>query len=236
MRFLRFIVGLSGSVVGFGGWTSAGAGELHGYLTLGSDYVFRGVSQSNESPTVQGGLDFAHPGGVFMGLFIARIDFPTSPFRPDPGRIETDAYVGYSRPASRDWVWDVALLHYEFPDSSGSNSSYQELAFNLHLRDQARLGATVSDDARTGRTSAWTVEIELRQPFGKRAQVSGTLGRYEFERTDWRDYLYWDLGVSTIIGSLTLDVRYFDTSSEAATFAGPLLTRGRVVGSVSVGF
>ena len=221
-------------------WLLAGAPvrahELHGYLTLVSDYVFRGASQSNEDPTVQAGVDYLHPSGVFAGAFAARTEFPENSFGSSPGSIELDAYLGYSRAAGRDWSWDVAALRYDFPDSTGFDYSYDELAANLHFRDVLRLGATVSDDAGASNASGWTAEIELRRSLGDRFQLSGSLGHYEFERTDWSDYLYWDVGVSATAGRFTFDVRYFDTDTEEAGFAGPELTRGRLVGSISLGF
>ena len=221
-------------------WLLAGAPvrahELHGYLTLVSDYVFRGASQSNEDPTFQAGLDYLHPGGVFAGIFAARTEFPGNSFGSNPGSIELDAYLGYSRAAGRDWSWDVAALRYDFPDSTGFDYSYDELAANLHFRDVLRLGATVSDDAGASNASGWTAEIELRRQLSDRFQLSGTLGSYEFERTDWSDYIYWDVGISATVGRFTFDVRYFDTDTGEAGFAGPELTRGRLVGSISLGF
>ncbi len=212
------------------------AHEFHGYLTLVSDYVFRGASQSNGDPTVQAGLDYVHPGGVFAGVFAAHTEFPDNSFGSNPGSIELDAYLGYSREIARDWSWDVAALHYDFPDSTGFDYSYRELIANLHFRDTFRLGATVSDDAGAGGASGWTTEIELRRSLSDRYQVSGSLGYYEFGRNDWDDYLYWDLGVSAVAGPVTFDLRYFDTNGSEAGFAGPKLTGSRLVGSVSVGF
>lgn len=212
------------------------AQELHGYLTLGSDYVLRGVSQSNGDPTVQAGLDYLHRSGVFAGLFAARTDYPDSPFGSNPGDIELDAYLGFSRTAGRHWSWDAAALHYDFPDSFGFDYSYNELAANLHFRDLLRLGATVSNDAAASGASGWTAEFGARRAFGKRLQASGALGHYDFKRTGWEDYRYWDLGVSAVVGAFTFDVRYFDTSSGAESRAGSRLTRARVVVSVSAGF
>jgi uncharacterized protein (TIGR02001 family) len=221
-------------------WLFAGgcahAHELHGYLTLASDYVFRGASQSNEDPTIQAGVDYLHPGGVFAGVFAAHTDYPRNSFGSNPGDVELDAYLGYSHTVGRDWSWDVAAVHYDFPDSTGLDYSYNELAANLHLRDVLRLGATVSNDAGAGGANGWTAEIELRQSLDERFQLSGSLGRYEFARSDWSDYLYWDLGVSAIVGHWTFDLRYFDTDGDRAGFAGPELTDARLVGSVSVGF
>jgi len=212
------------------------AHEFHGYATLVSDYVFRGASQSNEDPTIQAGVDYVHPGGVFAGAFAARTEFPENAFGSNPGSIELDAYLGYSRAAGTDWSWDVAALHYDFPDSRGFDYSYDEFAANLHYRDVLRVGATVSDDAGAGGASGWTAEVELRRSLGRGFQLSGSLGNYEFSRPDWRDYRYWDIGVSATAGYFTFDVRYFDTSGDEAGFAGPQLTGSRLVGSVSVGF
>ncbi|MGH8251591.1 MAG: TorF family putative porin, partial [Steroidobacteraceae bacterium] len=206
----------------------ARAHELHGYFTVVSDYVFRGVSQSEEDPTVQAGIDYLHPVGIFAGAFVARTDFPGSPFGSNPGAVEFDAYLGFGRASGGDWAWDVAALSYEFPESTGFDYSYQELAANLHFRDILRLGATVSDDAAASSASGWTVEIELRRPLGDRFQLSGSLGHCEFERTDWGDYRYWDIGVSTVAGPVTFDLRYFDTSGDvAASFLDPSLARAR---------
>lgn len=212
------------------------AHELHGYLTLTSDYVFRGVSQSNEDPTIQAGLDFLHSGGVFAGLFAARTDIPENSFGSNPGEIEFDAYLGFGRAAGRHWSWDIAALHYDFPDASGFDYSYNELVANLHFRDILRLGATVSNDAAASGAHGWTAEIGLRHALGERFQLSGTVGHYDFERAGWEDYRYWDLGVSATVGPVTFDMRFFDTSGETQPLVSPRLTRGRVVGSVSAGF
>ena len=224
--------GLAGLLAGM----TAHAHEFHGYLSVVSDYVFRGASQSNEDPTVQGGLDYAHPGGIFAGIFATGTDYPENDFGSNPGSFEVDAYLGYNRAASRDWSWDVSALHYDFPDSTGFDYSYDELAVNLRFRDVLRIGVTVSDDAGGGGSSGWTAEMELRQVLPRGFLVSGSLGRYEFARGDWDDYLYWDVGVSAVAGELTFDLRYYDTDERYAGFAGESLTGSRLVGSVSVGF
>jgi uncharacterized protein (TIGR02001 family) len=215
---------------------AAAAGEFHGHLTATTDYVFRGVSQSNTNPTLYGGLDYAHDSGVFAGLFAAAIDYPDTPFKADTGQMELDLFVGFSRPAGRDFEWDVSLIHYQFLESGSSNDNYQELALNLHYRDIARIGVAASNDAAAGGSSGWIAELELRHPLGGRYQTSGTIGRYSLAHERWRSYLYWDLGVSAVFDPVTFDLRYYDTSHEAVTFAGERLTEARVVASLSVGF
>ena len=215
---------------------SASAHELHGYLSLVTDYVFRGVSQSHEDPTLQAGLDYTHAKGLFAGVFVARTKFPDSPFATNQGNIEIDGYLGYRRNAGRDWSWDVAAVRYEFPDATGFDYSYNELAANLHFRDVLRIGTTVSNDADAGGENGWTVEIELRRPLGDRFLLSGSLGHYALEQARWEDYRYWDLGVSAEAGEFTFDIRYFDSTSGIESFNDARLTGPRLVGSASVGF
>jgi len=136
------LLGRSLGVFAVAGAGAAPADDWHGYVTVASDYVFRGVSQSDEQPSLQGGLDYSHPSGFFAGLFAAGIDYPETTFRADPGTIEVDAYVGYTRPAGRDFSWNVAFYHYEFPDSEALDKNYQELGFDLYYRDVARFSTT----------------------------------------------------------------------------------------------
>ena len=40
-----------------------------------SDYAFRGVSQTNEGPAFQGGVDFSHDSGFYAGVWASNVDF-----------------------------------------------------------------------------------------------------------------------------------------------------------------
>lgn len=232
----RHCIACGCGIVGLCAGGAAGAQELHGYLSVVTDYVFRGVSQSDEEPTLQAGLDYTHARGFFAGVFAARTKFPDTPFGTNQGGVEIDGYLGYRRNAGRDWSWDVAAVRYEFPDSTNFDYSYNELAANLHFRDGLRIGTTFSNDADAFGGNGWTAEVELRRPLGDRFLLSGSLGHYALELAGWVDYQYWDLGVSAEAGAFTFDVRYFDSTSGAESFNDARLAGSRLVGSVSVGF
>jgi hypothetical protein len=46
-------------------------------VALTTDYVWRGISQTNEDPAIQGGFDFEHPSGVYLGVWGSNVDFDT---------------------------------------------------------------------------------------------------------------------------------------------------------------
>lgn len=89
--------------------------SLTGNLTFTTDYVFRGVSQTNEDAAVQGGFDYAHsPTGLYVGTWASNVSFP-------PGSLELDVYGGWTRTWG-DFGVNVGLLHYDYPGNSALNT------------------------------------------------------------------------------------------------------------------
>lgn len=76
-----------------------------------SDYRYRGISQTRLDPTLQGGVDFSHPSGVYVGVWASGIKW----IRDAGGdaRVEADFYGGYKRTLG-DFGIDVGVLRYQY--------------------------------------------------------------------------------------------------------------------------
>jgi hypothetical protein len=59
-------------------------------LTVASDYVFRGISQTNHLPALQGGFDWRPPSGFFASMWGSNVQLPGS-----TATLQLDGYVGY---------------------------------------------------------------------------------------------------------------------------------------------
>jgi uncharacterized protein (TIGR02001 family) len=59
-----------------------------------TDYRYRGISQTRLKPAVQGGLDFAHKSGFYLGAWASTIKWIEDSGGPD-GKVELDLYGGY---------------------------------------------------------------------------------------------------------------------------------------------
>jgi len=105
--------------------TSMQAAEISGNVTLASDYVYRGVSQTSEEPTIQGGFDVTVENGVYAGIWASNISFD--------GSVEVDYYIGFSNDILEDWSYDIGLIHYDYPNQvvASPDSDFQELYFSL---------------------------------------------------------------------------------------------------------
>jgi uncharacterized protein (TIGR02001 family) len=75
-------------------------------LTLATDYLFRGVSQTQTNPAIQGTLDIEHDIGLYVGGFASNVDFAA----PADANIEMDALFGYRREIF-GIKWDIGAIY-----------------------------------------------------------------------------------------------------------------------------
>lgn len=80
-------------------------------VTLATDYRFRGISQTFKEPTIQGGFDYAHSSGFYVGNWNSNV----SDHSFTDGSIEMDLYGGYKFAVTKDFTADIGALHYYYP-------------------------------------------------------------------------------------------------------------------------
>ena len=90
---------------------------ITGNAGLFSDYRFRGISQTNEKPAFQGGIDISHASGFYVGNWNSNVD---SAFF-NGANIEMDFYRGYKLPLG-DFTFDVGALYYHYPGSGAGGT------------------------------------------------------------------------------------------------------------------
>jgi len=105
-------------------------GPVTANVTLASQYRYRGISQSNSLPAIQGGFDYAHESGFYIGNWNSSISWisdgyssPTSPNVTPSAPIEMDFYAGYKKEVTEGLTLDVGLLEYYYPTKNLIGSS-----------------------------------------------------------------------------------------------------------------
>jgi uncharacterized protein (TIGR02001 family) len=99
-----------------------------GAVTLASDYLFRGASQTNQKPAVQAGLEYAADNGVYAGTWGSNISWLSdlsAAGTPVSSSLELDLYGGYRGKFSDRLSYDVGALYYWYPGDypAGFNSA-----------------------------------------------------------------------------------------------------------------
>jgi uncharacterized protein (TIGR02001 family) len=80
-----------------------------------SDYRYRGISQTRLKPALQGGIDFAHSSGLYLGAWASTIKWVKDAYGNAP--LELDLYGGYKGEIVKDVAYDVGVLQYVYANA-----------------------------------------------------------------------------------------------------------------------
>ena len=92
-------------------------------VTVVNDYRYRGIDQSNGKPAIQGGFDYAHESGLYIGNWNSSISWVGDNFKTSGGvatsaPIEMDFYGGFKKELiGEGFASDVGVLQYYYPNS-----------------------------------------------------------------------------------------------------------------------
>ncbi|RTL42224.1 MAG: hypothetical protein EKK49_01125 [Rhodocyclaceae bacterium] len=90
-------------------------------VTLASEYIYRGIGQTNRKPAIQGGFDYAHSSGLYVGTWASNVSWLTDGSPTVSNSIEMDFYGGFKNTVG-DFGYDVGLLQYFYPGSGYGNN------------------------------------------------------------------------------------------------------------------
>jgi uncharacterized protein (TIGR02001 family) len=87
--------------------------SFSGNLSLVSEYRYRGIAQTDMRPAVQGGFDYSHASGVYVGTWASNVSWLSDTGAAN-NSLEWDFYGGYKH-AFGDFGMDVGVLYYYYP-------------------------------------------------------------------------------------------------------------------------
>ena len=102
-------------------------------VTVVNDYRYRGISQSNFQPAIQGGFDYAHESGFYIGNWNSSISWLSDGYSVAPSAaspttisapVEMDFYAGFKKELiAPGFASDIGVLQYYYPISGSLNAS-----------------------------------------------------------------------------------------------------------------
>jgi uncharacterized protein (TIGR02001 family) len=202
------------------GATIACAGAAHAEISanvqLTTDYIFRGVSLSNNNAAIQGGFDWSND-QFYVGTWGSSLN----------EGVELDVYAGWT-PSTGPIDWDLGIITYNYPgaDDDGAEFDYYELKGQgtWNINDQWKAGAAVyySPDnyGDTGDARYWEVNGEY--DYNDMWHFTAAYGNQEVQNpggpgTPRDDYNTWNIGTTVALHGFELDLRYNDTDIDAGS-------------------
>lgn len=93
----------------------ASAHTVTGNVSLVTDYLYRGISQTGQRPAIQGGFDYAHASGFYAGAWGSNISWLSDGGVANNASLELDTYLGFKNSFATDFSYDVGFLRYNYP-------------------------------------------------------------------------------------------------------------------------
>lgn len=115
-------------------------GEFSANVTLATDYAFRGISQTDEQPAIQGGFDWSHDAGPYLGVWASNVDFNDN----DQASTEMDFFGGFAG-EYRNISYDIGAIYYLYPGADTARDyDYWEIAAAASYSPLANMEAGIS--------------------------------------------------------------------------------------------
>jgi uncharacterized protein (TIGR02001 family) len=159
--------------------SGAAAAEFSANIAATSNYVWRGATQTDDAAAIQGGLDYAHDSGFYVGTWASNVDFGNG------GEVEVDLYGGYSGEMA-GVGYDVGVIYYAYPDSDDAN--FTEIALGVSFSMfSAGINYTIDSEVDDTAGAEGFIEGDLYYYAGASFEVAptwtigATIGYYDFE-------------------------------------------------------
>ena len=191
---------------------------------LYSQYIFRGLTQTGEEPAIQGGVDFTHSSGFYLGAWASNISWLEDDGLYKNSSLELDLYGGYASTIGDTGIgYNVGLLQYIYPgdkqpsvyDRAETTEIYAALSYAWV---QAKISVAASDlFGVKDSDGSYYAELNANYPIGDTGfTVIGHVGYQDFagSANDPLSYTDWKLGLSKAFSNgVTVGAYYTDTDS-----------------------
>jgi len=204
-----------------------------GNMTLVSEYRFRGIDQTFGKPAIQGGFDYTHASGVYLGNWDSNVSqgagYPG-------GNLEMDFYGGYKK-AFGDFGLDVGAIYYYYPGSDANASPGLALS-NPHSPGTTNSGTVHNFEGYVGGSWKWislkgfyaftdyfkvpdtkhTYYIDLSGTYdlGNGWGVNGHVGHLKVHNFSEADYTDYKAGVTKDLTGWTLGASLIGTNAKGS--------------------
>ncbi|MBF0427773.1 MAG: hypothetical protein HQL94_02525 [Magnetococcales bacterium] len=214
--------------------TKVGDFDIGSNMSMTTNYVWRGVSQSDKHAAVQGGITVNHATGLYAGAWASSVDFDDN----SEASMELDLFGGFAYEFSSGLKLDVGVIHYDYPGAAGRlqydfNEVYLGGSYKINGLGMSAKYSYSNDffgpslSVSSNNKSAYYVEgaltYDLPQEFVVAAHYGYTAGK-NFDNpatvgnpNSYNDYSF---GVSKEILGFSVDLSFYGTDRDGRILSG----------------
>lgn len=126
--------------------SSTAMAELSANAGVASNYIWRGVTQTNDAAAGWGGIDYGHDSGFYAGTWVSNVAFGNAA----GAGYEMDVYAGFGGEAG-SVGYDVGVISYQYPLAPNTNFTEVYASGTISM---FTLGLAYTADAASGNADA----------------------------------------------------------------------------------
>ncbi len=202
--------------------------SLSANVGLTNNYIFRGISQTGGDAAIQGGLDYSHSSGVYVGTWASNVGWIEDFQGYASGNVEIDLYGGFRGGLGETGVsYDLGVIRYIYPGKRGGavDADTTELYVGLGWKwFGAKYSYGVSNQVFgfDNADGSGYLDLSVSLPVGETGLTAGAhWGTFNFKNNgaqdydDWKISLAYDVGkLSKVTSDVTVGVAYTDTNAK----------------------
>ena len=195
-----------------------GVWSVEGGVTGVSDFVWRGVTQTDGEPALQGEVTVSHASGFYAGAWASTVDFGD----PDDGiDHEIDLYAGWAGELGEGTELDLSVTRVRYPGvNEGYELDYTEFAAALSFADYYTVGVAYSPDIFQLGDKGIYYSAAAEYPLGDSGLgLKLSTGWYDLDDAAGDSYGDWLVGLTRSFGPIDAELHYTDTVSYGEALA-----------------
>ena len=175
MKLSQILVGASAGLMMAAAIPQAMAeSPLTANVGVTSNYLWRGVSQTDDTSAISGGIDYAHASGAYIGTWVSNESWTAT------DGYEQDLYAGYGFTAGPVDL-DVGYIAYMYPVGTGTDD-FDEVYVNATFKNfGAGIAYTVSKEASTSYENDTYIYVSAEFEVKKDLTLGLLYGDYDYE-------------------------------------------------------
>lgn len=215
--------------------TKEDASPLTGTLDITSNYLFRGISQTNNTPAFQGGLTYAFKTGIHFDLWGSNVYMPV-PDTTNIATVEVDLSAGIANSINDNNRYDIYIARYFYPKATAFQ--YNELIASYTFYLITGLFG-YSNNVFNSSASGTYYNIAVNLPIPSRfiyfddVSVNGAVGYYSLPQAVGSSYKDYSFILKKEIKNYSLSAQWTNTDHRLLNNS---LDHSQVIGTVSVSF
>jgi uncharacterized protein (TIGR02001 family) len=196
-----------------------------------SEYMFRGISQTDDHPAIQAGAGYSFSNGLYVGGWVSNVDFGAADQDTDA---EIDTYIGWNGDLGPTNL-DVQLVRYNYVgEPDGVDYAYNELIGKLTFAENYSATLGYTNDYLNTSTDSIYAALGGSWEVGAGVNLTAGLG-YTTVQGPEDGYLDYSVGANRDFGPVNIGLGYIGTDNTAEDLFGKDNTEDKVVLTFSVG-